>query len=104
LELDGSSKIPINATQWEVVGTIGGLSVVGSLDNAMTGQFILTSQGGGSWSLQTAGPGSAVLSPSGSSINTISVFNATTTGGDPSAQPAGNWVFSKFTGLITYTP
>ena len=94
---------PINATQYEVVGTISGLVVVGSSDNAMTGQFILTSQGGDMWSLQTAGPGSAVLSPSGSSINTVSVFNATTTGNDPSEKPSGNWVVSKFTGLITYT-
>jgi len=95
--------IPINATQWTVVGTISGLVVVGSSDNAMTGQFILTSQGGGSWSLQTAAPGSAALSPSGSSINTVSVFNATTLVGDPSADLSGSWVFSKFTGLITYT-
>ena len=94
---------PINAIQWEVVGSIGGLSVVGSSDNAMTGQFILTSHGGGMWSLQTAAPGSAVLSPSGSSINTVSVFNATTLVGDPSADLSGSWVVSKFTGFITYT-
>lgn len=93
---------PINPSQWEVFGTISGLVVVGSSDNAMTGQFILTDQGGGNWSLASA-PGSAVLSPSGSSINSVSVFNATTTGGDPSADLSGSWVFSKFTGLITYT-
>jgi hypothetical protein len=96
---------PINLSQYEVVGTISGLVVVGSSDNAMTGQFILTSQGtGGSWSLQTAAPGSAVLSPSGSSINTVSVFNATTTGLKPSVELSGNWVVTTFTGLITYTP
>jgi len=95
--------IPINATQWTVVGTISGVSIVGSLDNEMFGQFILTGQGGGMWSLQTAAPGNAILNPSGSSINTISVFNATTTGNDPSEKPSGNWVVSKFTGLITYT-
>lgn len=96
--------LPINPSQWTVDGTISGLVVVGSLDNAMTGQFILTSLGGSGWSLQTPAPGSAELSPSGSSINTISVFNATTTGGNPSADLSGGWVFSKFTGLITYTP
>lgn len=94
---------PINATQWTVVGTISGVSIVGSLDNEMFGQFILTDQGGGNWSLQTTAPGSAILNPSGSSINTVSVFNATTTGNDPSSDPSGNWVVTKFTGLITYT-
>ena len=92
----------IDVAQWSVTGTISGLSVVGSSDNAMTGKFILTDQGGGMWALQTSGTGSELLIPSGSLINIVSVTNATTTGGNPSADLSGSW--SKFTGSITYTP
>jgi len=93
----------INPSQWEVVGIISGLVVSGSSDFSMSGQFILTDMSEGKWSLQTAGPG-AILNPSESSIITASVFNATTTGGNPSADVSGSWNPDSFTGLITYTP